>query len=852
MRREGPRFARVTLPVASLLLLHFLVFDGGNRSRYDFDVALASQALATVTIGAWLASLLVLPRAFPRTILDGPIATYLLATLVSLAFAQDRRVSLEAVAPVIGGVLLFYLLVDLWRLGLGRRLAGAVAIAGTSAAALSLVEIGAWYLGALPTGLGTGEGSWLPLARELGWLPPVIHRATYAANANHLAALIALALPFLVVPVLVGPGRRARWIAAAGVIGLAPPLLLTFSRGGLLAAAVGVGVASVLAPRAGPTASPAKAWHGSGPPRRRPSPWLTTLLAGVLVIGAGLLPRDRLSAFLRPETLANRFPVWGPAIDLWGRHPLTGVGPGGFGLALAGYSDRSPDHVVVQLAHNGVLHLAAELGLAGLAATGWLVWTVGRVWRDTWQKAGREERRRLAAIAGALTAFLSANVFDAYFTFQLVMIPLTLIVAALVAPICPPRPGISTDAMRRDRAIVGLLTLLGVAAVVVTVYIDRGWAAFAAARQAAADGHWTEAERSLAEAAALDPAFPFYARQLGLVRGFLAEAADSPADRSRRAATAIAAYEQGRSQAQPVDLLNEARARELAGSLPEALALGRTAVERDPWDPVLLLNWGRWLESAGDLPAAVDAYARAVAQAPAARRSAYWHESEARRRLLPQIDDRVQDVLAADTTIDRSEARRRQAEAAAAAGDPARARDVLSGLSPTDPRGLLVRGRLAELAADDTTALTAHEQAFRRVPAQDEFLIARIAASYAASLARTGETGRAEQMIGLARFYLVDPEIEDRTAQVARARGQVERALRAYEASLATVRPIQERFAPNALARPAIFPPTLPGLIQPEPSRDVEERRRELDAYRAGLGLGPVPREDVSGSTARP
>ena len=851
---------------ATLLLVHFLIFDGGNRSRYDFDFAVASQILAIVTVGGWLLSLAIARRSFPRTVLDGPIGLFFIAAALSLAFAQDRRVSLEAMPPLLASVLLFYLLVDLWRAGRGPEIVPSLVIVGSFVPLLSLIEYLAWYGGLLPVPLRSGDGSWLSVAGWAGILPSASHRPIFAVNANHLAAVLALGIPFLVGRLLAGPTRRGRALALLALALVCVPFLLTLSRGGLLAGLVAISSTLVLTLLA------------TGRPVRSPRRRLLTLMGvvgGLLAGLAGALVATGFQAglvgnWLRPETLTNRLPFWGAAIDLLARHPLAGVGPGGFGLALAGYAAQWPDLHRVQLAHNGLLQIGAELGGIGILAAGWLIGTLILVFHRRWRASRGGERLGLVPIGGALIGFLAANVFDAYFTFQLVMIPVTILVVMLVAPVAPvtSSPAQAGRALaaaqlwkerrafaRPDRrtqlkpAEIGdpattapyrlpLAVLAGCGAILVVVSINHAWAAFAQARLAASSGQWRQAERDLERAAARDPSFPFYFSQLGLVRGFLAEeAALSPAEQRARATWAAAAYQQGRPLAQPTDLLNEARLQELAGDLTAAVETAQAAVERSPWDPLPLLNWGRWLELTGDRSGAIAAYSRAIARAPELRRAEFWLETEDRPMLLPRIDDAVQMTLATDPTLSELEADLRRAEVAAYAGRRTLAESWLSHLPRDHPRAAFLHGWMAEEAGADAEALVAFERAYQHRPPRDEIAVARIAAAYAAQLAKAGRIAEAERILRLARFYLVDPEIEYRTAQVARAAGDADRALAAYQASLATTVLHREHFAPNALSRPAILPSTLPGLILPAPTADANRRARELAAYRESLAV---------------
>jgi O-antigen ligase len=126
-------------------------------------------------------------------------------------------------------------------------LTGLVAIVGLYASPrLALAAVGAATLGVLAGGLLAAAG-----LRDL-------HAAVYApsesvarlegvyGNPNFLGCALALALPAAAAGAVRLPGWR-RWVAAAATLTLAGLLLATFSRGSLVAAAIGVPVAAALA-----------------------------------------------------------------------------------------------------------------------------------------------------------------------------------------------------------------------------------------------------------------------------------------------------------------------------------------------------------------------------------------------------------------------------------------------------------------------------------------------------------------------------------------------------------------------------------------------------------------------------
>jgi O-antigen ligase len=215
-----------------------------------------------------------------------------------------------------------------------------------------------------------------------------------AGHPNVAAAIFALTLLLLLPLLPCLSGRRQKYVLLVFGLGFAG-LLVTFSRGGWLAFAAGSFV-----------------WLWLEARSRRSS--TKRLLGGVsrqmLPVAAVLLAVAIPFFLLNAELIASRFldldtTVEAPSIDeraraaavalqLFARHPWSGVGSGNF--AVAGHKIAP----YVRTVHVAPLRAAAELGLAGLAAWLWLAAAPFLV-RD-----GTSSRWRLPAWVGALVLSL--------------------------------------------------------------------------------------------------------------------------------------------------------------------------------------------------------------------------------------------------------------------------------------------------------------------------------------------------------------------------------------------------------------------------------------------------------------
>jgi tetratricopeptide (TPR) repeat protein len=142
------------------------------------------------------------------------------------------------------------------------------------------------------------------------------------------------------------------------------------------------------------------------------------------------------------QALTGRLDGWRTAVWMAGRHPVAGVGPGGY---AAEFSDAKlallddgvafyPGHLQATFAnaHNEVLEVAAELGLPGLAALAWGLWLLlaaaRRIGRDDGRPAA--ERRREAALAwGGLTTLAVLSLGHFPFRLALTAFPALLLLA---------------------------------------------------------------------------------------------------------------------------------------------------------------------------------------------------------------------------------------------------------------------------------------------------------------------------------------------------------------------------------------------------------------------------------------
>jgi len=307
--------------------------------------------------------------------------------------------------------------------------------------------------------------------------------ATYALPTT-LAGTLAALLPLQIAELLGAAGRRrALWACGAGLTAAA--LILTGSYGGLLVLLAGA------------------AWIG----RQRLRRWLWILAAAAGAVAALAVRRGfwlwELEAPAHPGLL--RLSHWSDAAELSRLHPLGGIGPGNFAVAVTAV--QGPDAPASLYAHSAPLQLLAEAGVLGLPLLALLVWLAidlrrGAIGKERWG----------AALAAAV--ILAHNLIDIGFYFD----STAWMTAALLGLALPRAP-----AARPGRgAVIGSALAAALGWVLLTFFADR--ARFEAQRE-------LELSRLAAAGAALDQSARFdpWAPETRQLQALLSERQAQPA-----------------------------------------------------------------------------------------------------------------------------------------------------------------------------------------------------------------------------------------------------------------------------------------------------------------------------------
>lgn len=303
---------------------------------------------------------------FNRTPLDIPILLLLVSGVISIAVASDHRAAIGLYrAYFIEPVAIFYVAFDLLRVERHFRNLLIGFAAGSSAfALLNIVNFA------------------VVLARhriELGAPPSAIY-----TSSNEVAMFLEPPLAFAAALVLLGSTRFDRRLGAAwgGVVLVA--LILTISRAMFLALAVYVVFAAIaLVGRYRKQLLVAVAAAAA-------------IFIAVIVIGANTpLVVYRLSPLALLNTSEGRYVLWEVTLQMMAKHPIFGLGLGGFRYVFHGFPEIYP--------HDLWLTFWVELGLLGLLAFAYIFfWLLVSGWRGLHRTEGFDR----LLVWGALGAFV--------------------------------------------------------------------------------------------------------------------------------------------------------------------------------------------------------------------------------------------------------------------------------------------------------------------------------------------------------------------------------------------------------------------------------------------------------------
>ncbi|MEO5616413.1 MAG: O-antigen ligase family protein [Candidatus Eisenbacteria bacterium] len=218
------------------------------------------------------------------------------------------------------------------------------------------------------------------------------------AQPNDLAAYFAMFTPLCAALIFAVRNLWARLALVLAVVVGSVGVVLTISRGGILAFAIAMGLVSLRSSRAlsillvvALLASPA---------------WAPDFLKERIV---GTQIEDENSDEKELEgSSADRVETWRTIGNLVANHPIEGVGFGGLGYVLSSISTTLPTDIK-DSAHNTYLRYLGEMGLVGLGLFLWLLWTCWSLAETGRRRARLAFDRQLALGFGAAALAMAVS-----------------------------------------------------------------------------------------------------------------------------------------------------------------------------------------------------------------------------------------------------------------------------------------------------------------------------------------------------------------------------------------------------------------------------------------------------------
>ena len=430
-------------------------------------------------------------------------------------------------------------------------------------------------------------------------------------NPNSLGAYLIVLLGFASGRWLGADNRLTRIVLGGYLLLIATLLLLTFSRGAWIGGAMAFATLAgliMVARHESPWRAPYAWWRARS----------ASLRAGLLSVALALFAAGMAFAVLVAWPIFSepgrdpglRFSLWRGATQMFSEQPLTGHGLFTFGQQLPRIQSQPPRQPHSH-AHNGPLHIAAELGLPGLLALLASVGALLAAMRRNWRAVPQRQRMLLVGALASSMGFGFHHLVDLP-----AMMPLIALVGLLALSVATtPLEPTPARASWRQQTSPGMVALLLAGLVASGVWSASVYSSYDdAIRYVLADessqrDYHAGAERMQAAVDA-DPSLALYRSQQGYLYGLAAlEYGDDSA-----LPLAIRAYER-LTELEPgyaVGWANLGAVYWAAGQQSAALTAFEAAALAAPDSHALWFNLGLHAEQFGDESLAIRAYEYAL------------------------------------------------------------------------------------------------------------------------------------------------------------------------------------------------------------------------------------------------
>jgi O-antigen ligase/tetratricopeptide (TPR) repeat protein len=489
------RWLGITILIPSLL---GSILAGGYIWRGNYWLQWGMLIFATVLITIYLIRRVIQRGIFPITSLEWVFLFCTAAILLSWIFSPDFRQGLWRVASLFGYLLLFYILVDAYRVGLNRNMViRGVLITSGILLILALLETYVRY-----TQWWAEVGSWV--------MPPYPYRFTgLLGHSNALMGLANLCAPLAIVATLKSGKRVGRFLAVLWLVIYLLAIPFSSSRGGWVGLAGWVGAFLLI------QAIEGRWWRWLERFRGKTWTWILLGIRGMVILGAVGWVAYRLWILFaaHPSHGGNPFGgrtgIWYSALKVWLSSPWVGVGPGRFAFDFLRLDGGSPPAFWAVHAHSLPIQILAEFGVLGFIALIFLLVVASKqIWKQyqyldiNWKMWGK------AILVGVAGWLFQMMVDDQSMVWGEIVILVFLLAWMFM----------DFEKKPTSKPILGVW-ILGIP---VIVWLAVGWWSLNSYRyvrsalELAAHQEWSTAALTFDEAIKFDPTSSYYPLQAGL------------------------------------------------------------------------------------------------------------------------------------------------------------------------------------------------------------------------------------------------------------------------------------------------------------------------------------------------
>lgn len=602
----------------SVWLLFVVALGQPNYLGSPFIRIAALQGAYVLLFAVYGFSLLGNRRLVSSLPVDGAALAFLLTLFIASIAAANRQISLESASLSIAPLIALYALYDARSLT-PARLMRVLVVTGVVMAIFGVLQEVRSYL------------SWLNIASTVDGgfrirhlLPPQLPRSGGLMHENDQAVILDLILPFALYLAVWPCGRFDRVLGIGGSFVIAAGTFVTFTRGGwlgLVAAGFVFGVLYLLSTRRSLLDSlTSLPWRRIG------------IVAGVAAIGSvvvAVAAWSQLSGFVLRDTASLRMEAAAKAVKIFSDHPLTGVGPNGFGLFYDSYGGENVVNNVHP--HNAYLSVLVDTGVIGALLMG-----AGAIVVCAWILsafvAGSASQRLVLStcVASAVTVLVHGLVLSPQlFNPALLVSAVIMAIALKSAPVEESSHWLLRVPPLRF-AVVGLLPVL----VLAWFVMERPNAAYDDSLLAYRDGRTAEAVDIAVKAAATGRPSAAYLINAGTLQAELYRTAGRRQDLEE-----AAAYFGRATEVEPrgaIPHADYALALMQLGEIDAASTEAADALRLSPNNVEIAAIAGSVFEAAGDQARAIDAWSRVLRSQPRLAQSPFWGVSAMRMTMRAQ------------------------------------------------------------------------------------------------------------------------------------------------------------------------------------------------------------------------